>query len=270
MADKISCSVQILTCNSEENLEKNLISTKDFEEVIILDGNSTDKTLEIAKKYNCKIYPQIEGVNGKIQINDFSYIRNRGIKFSTKDWIVVVDSDEYLTDSLIVEIRDIVSHDISEYLIYKFPRKYEADGKIIDYSIGYPNYGIRLWNKKTGLIFRRKLHEKPSFSDNYKVGITKNLVINIWPSLQKIEKKYKRYLDIETKAIFENGLTLRVYLKMFFYRLRETLHSLMRLIRWFFYRGNKLPLRNELFRIWYRFIIIFTTFPYLFKDKQKK
>lgn len=60
MTNKIPCSVQILIRNNEKTLERALDSVKDFAEIIVFDGNSRDQTLEIAKRYNCKIYRQYE------------------------------------------------------------------------------------------------------------------------------------------------------------------------------------------------------------------
>ena len=54
----IKATVGILTFNSEKYLEECLDSVKNFKEIIILDGNSTDKTLLIAKKFKCKIFKQ--------------------------------------------------------------------------------------------------------------------------------------------------------------------------------------------------------------------
>ena len=54
----IKASVGILTFNSSKYLNYCLNSVKDFNEILILDGGSKDETLNIAKKYNCKILKQ--------------------------------------------------------------------------------------------------------------------------------------------------------------------------------------------------------------------
>ena len=58
MNQKIPCSVGILTLNSGQALRRCLDSLKDFAEIIICDGNSTDNTLEIAREYGAKIVKQ--------------------------------------------------------------------------------------------------------------------------------------------------------------------------------------------------------------------
>ena len=58
--EKIACTVEILTWNSEKTLKACLESVKDFDDIIILDGNSTDKTLEIANNYRARIIKQVK------------------------------------------------------------------------------------------------------------------------------------------------------------------------------------------------------------------
>ena len=58
--EKINCSIGILTLNCGDTLERCLKSLKDFREIIICDGNSTDNTLEIAKRYGAKIIKQYD------------------------------------------------------------------------------------------------------------------------------------------------------------------------------------------------------------------
>ena len=55
MAIKIKCSVPLLTLNSEKTLARCFESVKDFEDILIVDGNSTDTTHDIAKKFGIPI-----------------------------------------------------------------------------------------------------------------------------------------------------------------------------------------------------------------------
>ena len=70
MTKKIPCSVQVLTLNSAKTLAKCLASIKDFAEIIVLDGNSVDSTLAIAKQYTDKIYPQSNTNEKNVRITD--------------------------------------------------------------------------------------------------------------------------------------------------------------------------------------------------------
>lgn len=85
-------SVCIITKNEEKYIETCLKNLKKYNwEIIVTDTGSTDRTLEICKKYASNVY--------KFDwINDFSAARNFCISKASNDWILSVDSDEYLTN----------------------------------------------------------------------------------------------------------------------------------------------------------------------------
>lgn len=95
-------TVIILTKNEEENIERCLKSVRWCDEIIIIDDVSTDKTLEIAKKYKTTIYTH------KLN-NDFSAQRNFGISKAKGEWILFVDSDEVVSDALAFEISNAIA-----------------------------------------------------------------------------------------------------------------------------------------------------------------
>ena len=109
-------SVVLATFNEEKNLPACLESVKGLaDEIIIVDGTSTDKTVEIAKKYGAKITitdnPPIFHIN-----------KQKAIDMATKDWILQLDADERVTPELAKEIKKTVS-DTSALNGYWIPRK---------------------------------------------------------------------------------------------------------------------------------------------------
>lgn len=92
----------ILSKNEEKNLEKCLESIKWCDEIIIVDDMSSDKTLEIAKKYKTTIYQH------KLN-NNFSAQRNFGLSKAKHEWVLFVDSDEIVSDGLAYEISNAIS-----------------------------------------------------------------------------------------------------------------------------------------------------------------
>ncbi len=88
-------SVVINTYNAEKHLAQVLESVKSFDEVVVCDMESTDSTIEIAKKYGCRIttFPK-----GNITIVEPA--RNFAISQATHEWVLVVDADEVITPQL--------------------------------------------------------------------------------------------------------------------------------------------------------------------------
>ena len=206
MTTKIPCSVEVLTLNSEKTLEKCLESVKDFDDIIVLDGNSTDQTISIAQKYGARVCPQKETPKKNVRIDDFSEVRNKGIKLVRYQWFTFIDSDEYLSSEAVEEIREIVAKgDRNEYFAFRRPRKYVLNGKIIERSAVYPNYQIRLFYIPVTLGFIKKVHE----TIKLKVGIEiSNLKYPEYVPLAPIDvvnKKWNRYLDIQQELL--RGLT---------------------------------------------------------------
>ena len=96
-------SVALAVYNEEDNLSNCLNSIKDLaDEIVIVDGGSTDKTLDIAKKFNAKIIrtgnPQIFHVN-----------KNKAIDAASSDWILQLDADEVVSEELSSEIKKTTS-----------------------------------------------------------------------------------------------------------------------------------------------------------------
>ena len=88
-------SVVINTYNAEKHLAQVLDAVKDFDEVVVCDMESTDSTLDIARKYGCRIttFPK-----GNITIVEPA--RNFAIQQATHEWVLVVDADEIITPEL--------------------------------------------------------------------------------------------------------------------------------------------------------------------------
>ena len=100
---KLPVSVIILTYNEEIHIERLLKNIDDWaEEIFIVDSFSTDKTLEIAKKYGCKIFQH----KFENQAQQFNWVLdNLKIK---NEWILRLDADEYLTEELKKEIVEVL------------------------------------------------------------------------------------------------------------------------------------------------------------------
>ena len=88
----------LITKDAEGLLEASLRSSKGLvDEIIIVDDYSSDKTAEIAKKFKAKIYRHHE--------YDFGKQRAYGLNKASGDWVLVLDSDEVLSDGLKREIN---------------------------------------------------------------------------------------------------------------------------------------------------------------------
>ena len=145
-------SACILTKNEEEKIERCLQNIAPYvDEIVIVDGFSEDRTIEIARKYTDKIYQ-------KEFSGSFAVERNYSIEKSAKDWIFIVDADEVCERSLLVELRELTNQ--NKYDAYSFIRKdIIPSGEVLDLQFGYPEINVRL-AKRDKLRFYGAIHER--------------------------------------------------------------------------------------------------------------
>ncbi|MEK7538910.1 MAG: glycosyltransferase family 2 protein [Patescibacteria group bacterium] len=195
---KIPCSVEILTLNSEKTLKRCLESVRDFEDIIILDGGSTDGTVALAEKYGACVIPQTDAREKEVKINDFSAVRNKGVKQARYPWFLFIDSDEYLSPEAVAEMREIVNQEQNNiHYAYKLPRKYVVNGEVVERSSMYPNYQLRFFYIPATFGFIKKIHERISVKEGYEIGILKNPEYVPMGDISTLKKKWYNYAQMQ-------------------------------------------------------------------------
>lgn len=150
-------TLSMIVKNEENMLEDCLKSVQGlFDEIVIVDTGSTDKTLEIAKKYNAKIH------HFK-WIDDFAEARNEALKFSTGKWILYLDADERIDrDNLIIEKlkHDLKNADenLGGIIITIESDHSNMDGSTEKHRGGYPRLFRNLGYPK--IYFKGRVHEQ--------------------------------------------------------------------------------------------------------------
>ena len=161
-------SVVIHTFNSEKTLEQTLDSVKDFDEIIVCDMYSEDRTLSIAQKYNCLII-----MHERCGIVEPA--RNMAIQSAGHEWVLVVDSDEVVSNDLKALLYAITDQD-NPAEAYGIPRKNFFMGRFM--HAGYPDYQIRFLQKSKA-FWPPFIHARPridgrieKISSDYKYALT--------------------------------------------------------------------------------------------------
>lgn len=258
---KIPCTVGILTFNSAKTLWQALDSVKNFAEIIICDGGSSDGTLEIANQFNCKIIQQDNDFKyPDNRISDFAGIRNQTLHAASHEWFMFLDSDEYLSKDVVSEIATIVESHEDERLVFDMPRKYVLNGEIIQCASSYPNLQTRFFHKKAVTAFRKKVHEKITVRDGFNKERLKNCVyVPLDDDLIKMKSKRKYYLNIILQK--HPNLKLRKWLRIAYFHSRASLIYTTKLL-WLqlFCRGKKMPFKFEMEKHIVNAQVVFFTF----------
>lgn len=193
--EKHDLTVVLLAKNEERNLARCLESVSWADKIILVDDNSIDKTIEIAKKHKAEVY--------KRTLDDFASQRNFAITKVKTKWVLFIDPDEEISAELAQEIQMAIKSD--EYEGYRFPRKNIIFGKWIEHAGWYPDYQTHLFIKGKGRYIR-KIHEQVEISGQVGTLASPLLHHNYQSITQYLEKNIK-YSLLEAENQMSNGYT---------------------------------------------------------------
>lgn len=155
MAKKnVTLSVALAVLNEEKNLGACLSSVQSIAgEIIVVDGGSTDKTVEIAEKFTDKI---IRTTNPPI----FHINKQKALDACTGDWILQLDADEIIPEDLKNEIIEVINNKQNSINGYYIPRKNYFWGHWMRKGGQYPDYVMRLFRRGTAKFPCKTVHEQ--------------------------------------------------------------------------------------------------------------
>ena len=188
-------SIIILTHNEEINIKKCLDSlTKLSSDIVILDSYSSDSTIDICKKNNCRIFKN-KFINHAHQMN----WGLKNIKFKN-DWILRLDADERIPKDLANEIINLnPSNDINGYYINK--RMYWMN-KWLRYGRIYPHFILRLFRNGAG-SYEEKTEEHLVINGNCKKLKNDFYEKNEKNGISFFTKKHMQTAEGEVREILE-------------------------------------------------------------------
>ncbi|TSC88560.1 MAG: Glucosyl-transferase [Microgenomates group bacterium Gr01-1014_7] len=191
-------SVVLAVYNEEENLRQCLESVADFAwEIVIVDGGSKDKTVQIAKSFGARV---ISADNPAV----FHINKNKAIDAAKGDWILQLDADEVVTRELSQEIKKIVSRK-SEINGYWIPRKNFFLGRFLKKGGQYPDYTLRLYKIGKGRLPAKDVHEQAVVEG--KVGFLKNDLLHLRDKNFAIYiQRLNTYTDLIATQMKQNGV----------------------------------------------------------------
>lgn len=187
-------SAVVLTKNEEKNLPQCLESIKWCDEILVIDDNSTDKTVEIAKKFSAKVFTR--------SLNDnFAQQRNFGLQKAKEDWILFVDADEVIPPDLKEEI--IVAVKNKTMFGYYLKRQEFFNGKALKHG-ETTHYLLRLGRKGKGK-WQREVHE--IWKIKGEIGKLKNPLFHYsHPTLSEFIEHINRFSTLHAQLLLKEGV----------------------------------------------------------------
>jgi len=151
---QVKLSVVLATFNEEKNIERCLKAVNDLaDEFVLVDGNSTDKTVEIAKNLGVRIFTT---TNKPI----FHINKQMAIDKARGEWILQLDADEVVSKKLKREIKQVIKNNNRRKVAYFIPRKNYFLGRWLRKGGQYPDYVIRFFRKGKARLPCKSVHEQ--------------------------------------------------------------------------------------------------------------
>ena len=207
----VKVSFITFTKNSAHRLKGLLEHVKDVvDEIIVVDGYSTDETLDIAKSYGAKVY----------QRKPWGYPdpdRMFALKRASYDWILMLDDDERLCNMLRNSLREIIeSCQQRDFVAIDLLRvNLSRNGKVIPAPY-FPDRVLKIF-RKDRVVFTGRVHEGPKvFGPTYHLSSKYYLIHLPYHENNWVKKAvgYAYYQSIQYSSIIGGNMFRRALLRL--------------------------------------------------------
>jgi glycosyltransferase involved in cell wall biosynthesis len=199
-------SAVILTKNEEKNILDCLESVFWADEIVVVDDNSQDRTIDVIKNYSAKVKIFKNNLNG-----DFSAQRNFALSKTTKDWVLFADTDERISNNLREEINTVLIDEKNSPKNKGFyiPRRDIMWGRILKHGETGSIKLLRLAKRDAG-VWQGKVHEE--WIIDGKVGKLEEQIVH-YPhqTVNEFLKEINFYTTLRAKELY--GKKTKVELK---------------------------------------------------------
>jgi len=260
---KIKLSVTLATFNEEENLGRCLDSVKTIaDEIIIVDGSSTDSTRTIAKKFGAKI---TKTSNKPI----FHINKQQAVDQARGEWILALDADEEVSKNLATEIKKIIemteeeirlrkvkasetdqkkwqlferhqnllakrdgafNQSAKETVAFFIPRVNVFLGHQMRHTGVYPDGVIRLFKKDKASFPAKSVHEQIQVEGRVD-WLTHDLLHYDSPTFEKYLKRANRYTDLTAQELNSQQVSINLWNSLYYLIVKPKLIFLSLFVR---------------------------------------
>lgn len=198
-------SIVTISLNSEDDIEKAIVSvarqTYKNKEHIIIDGGSQDATVDIIRKYDEHLsYWVSEPDNG------IADAFNKGIEQATGDYILFINSDDFLIDDTALESICNSVQDRAEYYIFQVMSVRPDNSRKLmpNRDFGWSTY-FKMGSCHQGHVIASRLFEKfGTYDTSFKIGMDYDFVLRVMS--QGVES---RAVDVPVSCMGQAGISSR-------------------------------------------------------------
>ena len=144
-------SVTVITRNEAANIAAALESVSWADEIVVVDSESTDDTVAIARRFTSRVV--VRPWSGYIEQ------KNHAASLAANEWILSLDADERVTPELAEEIKATLSASPVTCEAFRMPRVTWHLGRWIRSTDWYPDHQLRLYDRGRAQWVGRYVHE---------------------------------------------------------------------------------------------------------------
>ncbi|PKO94520.1 MAG: glycosyltransferase family 2 protein [Betaproteobacteria bacterium HGW-Betaproteobacteria-10] len=198
-ASRQPLSVVIITLNAASQLEACLQSARFADEIIVVDSGSTDDTQALAERYGAKVMAQ--------DWLGFGRQKQFAVEAARHDWVLCLDADERVSPALQASIEialKTASTAENATPAFRFPRCNRFMGRYLKHGEGYPDWSLRLFDRRQARWSDDAVHEK--VITQAKIGeLSGDLLHDSAESLASYLSKQNRYTSLAADAAVAAG-----------------------------------------------------------------
>ena len=189
-------SATVITFNEEQDLAAAVESLSWADEIIVVDSQSTDRTVEIARQFTDRIF--INSWPG------YAAQKNFAAEQASHDWIFNLDADERVSPELRKQIEDLKKAGDPRVTGFQMPRHTFYLGRWIRHSGWYPDFKLRLYNRKLGRWRGDYVHESVE-SDGQVERLTGSILHYTVRNASDHHLRVDRYTTLAAQEMAEQG-----------------------------------------------------------------
>ncbi len=188
-------SVTVVAWNEEARLRDCLESVSWADEIVVVDAESTDKTVLLAREFTDKVWVR--------PWPGFAAQKNFALEQATGDWTLSLDADERVTPELHERIRQILVSD-GPADGYSIPRKNVFWGAWVRHGGLYPDYQLRLFRRGAGRFVDNTVHESVRVQGRVE-ALAEPLLHHSYRGLEDFVSRSNRYSTLAAADLVQRG-----------------------------------------------------------------